>query len=84
MDLQKIISDLLAKIQGDSGLMEKVQADPAETVRGLLGDTKLDAGQLKDVIAGLLEKLGLGGIADAVGGEKGGLLDKLKGLFGKS
>ena len=87
MDIQKIISDLLAKIQGDSRLLEKVQSDPAETVKGLLGGLNLDANQLTEVVTGLVQKLGLGNIAEAVSGaadgeKAGGLLSKLKGLLG--
>lgn len=78
MDLQKIISDLIAKFTGNSELTEKFGANPVETVKGLLGSVNLDENQLKTVVEGVSAKIN---IENAVK-EGGGILDKIKGFFG--
>ena len=80
MDLQKIISDLVSKLTGNKDLIAKFTSDPLSAIKELLG-IDLDPGQLGDVVKGVTSKLG-----DEAGdlvGEGAGLLDKLKGIFGK-
>ena len=79
MDLQKIISDLLAKLKIDGGLLEKFKKNPIETVKSLLGGKiDLNADQLKTVVDGISAKLGV----DEIARKGGGLLARIKSLFG--
>ena len=80
MDIQKIISDLVAKVIGNSDLLKKLTSDPAATIKDLLG-IDVDADQIKEILAGVQKALG-----DNAGDllkEGHGLLDKIKGFFGK-
>ncbi len=77
MDLQKIISDILGKLNLDTSLLEKFKKNPLETIKSLLGGVNLDDSQLKTVVDGVSAKLGLD---DAVK-KGGGFLAKLKALF---
>ena len=77
MDLKKIISDIAEKLTGDKDLIAKFTSDPAGVVKSLLG-IDLDGSDLASVVKGVTEKLGGDALKDA-----GGLLDKVKGLFGK-
>ncbi|MBQ9197034.1 MAG: hypothetical protein IJ157_07295 [Clostridia bacterium] len=74
MDIEKIISDVLAKLKVDDSLKAAFLADPVGTLEKKLG-VDLPDEQIKQVIDGLKAKLGE--IA------AGGVLDKVKGLFGK-
>lgn len=76
MDIQKIISDVLAKLEGDDNLIAKFTADPVKTLEGLL-NIDLPDDQINAVIEAIKAKLNLNDIA------KSGILDKVKGLFGK-
>ncbi len=80
MDIQKIISELVSKVTGDSDLLAKLTADPIKMIKDLIG-IDVNADQVKEIIDGVTKALG-GNVADAVGEGKG-LLDKLKGIFGK-
>ena len=75
MDIQKIITELLSKLNADGKLAEKFKADPAGTVTSLLGNVKLDDSQLKTVVEGVKAKLKLDDAA--------GVLNTIGGLFGK-
>ena len=81
MDIQKIISDLVAKLTGNKDLIAKFTANPLEAIKSLLGgNINLDSTQLDEVVKGVTSKLG-----DAVGDaakDGGGFLAKLKGFFG--
>ncbi len=79
MDLQKLISDVLEKLNLDKNLIEKFQKDPMSVVQSLLGGIDLDSDQLKAIIEGVTAKLNL----DDVLKEGGGILDKIKSFFGK-
>lgn len=74
MDIEKIISDVLAKLKVDDSLKASFLKDPIATLEKTLGIDLPDE-QIKQVVNGIKEKLG----GDAVGG----ILDKVKGLFGK-
>ncbi len=80
MDIQKIISDLVSKLTGNSDLISKFTADPAAIIKQVTG-LDVSADQIKEIVAGVTEKLGIK--ADDVLKEGKGLLDKVKGLFGK-
>lgn len=80
MDIQKIISDLVAKLTGNKDLIAKFTSDPLSLIKELLG-IDLDASQLSKVVKGVTSQLG-----DLTGGaakEAGGILDKVIGFFKK-
>lgn len=78
MDIQKIISDVLAKLQGDDSLLAKFKANPVKTVEELTG-IDLPDDKIQAVIDGIKAKLNL----DQVAEKAGGIMGFLKGIFGK-
>lgn len=74
MDIEKIIADVLAKLKVDDSLKAAFLTDPIGTLEKKLGIDLPDE-QIKQIIAGIKDKLG----SDVVGG----VLDKVKGIFGK-
>ena len=76
MDIQKIISDLVGKLTGNTDLIAKFKSDPLSLIKDLLG-IDLDPSQLGDVVKGVTEALGSDTAKKA-----GGILGKLKSLFG--
>ncbi len=74
MDIEKIINDVLAKLKVDDGLKTAFLSDPVGTLEKKLGIDLPDE-QIKQVIEGIKAKIG--------GAAAGGILDKIKGLFGK-
>ncbi len=79
MDIQKIISDLVAKLTGNKDLIAKFTADPLAAVKNLLG-IDLDPSQLSEVVKGVTSKIG--DISGDAAKEAGGILGKIKALFG--
>ena len=79
MDIQKIISDVLARLTRDPDLIKKFLNNPVELLEKTFG-IDLPDDQINQVIEGVKAKLDLSqfDVKDAVG-----LLGKLKGLFGK-
>ena len=80
MDIQKIISDIVSKIGGDKNLIGKFTANPVSLIRELTG-LEIDAAQIQEIIKGVTSSLGIDA-ADVLKDGKG-LLDKVKGIFGK-
>ncbi len=80
MDIQKIISDLVSKLTGNSDLISKFTADPLKLIKDLLG-IDLDPSKLAEVVKGVQSALG-NSAGEAVSEGKS-ILDKIKGLFGK-
>ncbi len=80
MDIQKMISDIVAKLTGNSDLIKKFTSNPAAIIKELTG-FEVDAGQLKEIVAGVTKALGTN--AGEVLKEGKGILDKIKGFFGK-
>ena len=80
MDIQKIISDLVAKLTGNKDLIAKFTADPLAAVKNLLG-IDLDPSQLSEVVKGVTSKIG--DISGDAATEAGGILGKIKALFGR-
>ena len=79
MDLQKLIKEVLDKLNLDASVLEKFQKDPTGTVKTILNSLNLDEAQLKAIVEGVTAKLKVeGGIEEAAG-----ILDKIKGIFGK-
>ena len=81
MDIQKIISDLVAKLTGNKDLIAKFTKNPLGVVKDLLG-IDLDASQLTEVVKGDTGQLG--DLSGDVAKEAGGFLNKILGFFKKS
>ncbi|MBR1821832.1 MAG: hypothetical protein IJ769_09435 [Clostridia bacterium] len=79
MDIQKIISDVVAKLTGNPELIKSFLANPVELLEKTFG-IDLPDDQINQVIEGVKGKIDLSSVdlKDAAG-----LLGKLKGLFGK-
>lgn len=80
MDIQKIISDIAAKLTGNSDLIKNFTSDPAAIIKQLTG-FEVNADQLKEIVAGVTSALGIK--ADDLLKNGMGILDKVKGIFGK-
>lgn len=78
MDIQKIISDVLTKLEGDNGLLAKFKANPTKTIESLIGIDLPDE-QIDAVVKGVMAKIDIEDVAK----QATGLLGKLKGIFGK-
>ncbi len=74
-DIESIVKDLVAKLTGDSALLDSFKKDPVKTIKEKLG-VSISDDQIQAVITAVTAKLGLDKSA-------GGILDKIKGLFGK-
>ena len=79
MDIQKIISDVLGKLQGNDDLIKKFTADPVKTLEGLL-NIDLPDEQINKIIEGVKGQIDFSKIDVK---EAAGLLGKLKSLFNK-
>ena len=80
MDIQKIISDLVAKLTGNKDLIAKFTANPLQAIKDLLG-IDLDPSLLGQVVQGVQGKLG-GAAGSAVKDGKS-ILGKILSFFGK-
>ncbi len=79
MDVQKLIKEVLDKLNVDSAMLAKFQKDPMGTVKSILNAMNLDEKTLKAIVEGVTAKLNIeGGVKEATG-----LLGKIKSLFGK-
>lgn len=81
MDIQKIISGLVAKLTGNKDLIAKFTSDPLGLIKDLLG-IDLDPSLLSDVVKGVTGQLG--DITGDGAKESGGILDKILGVFKKN
>ena len=81
MDIQKIISDLVAKLTGNKDLIAKFTSDPLSLVKELLG-IDLDPSQLSEVDKGVTGQLG--DLTGDTAKEAGGLLNKILDIFKKN
>ena len=80
MDIQKIISDIVSKITGNADLIKNFTSDPGKIIKELTGfDVNPD--QLQQIISGVTKALG--NSAGDLAKDGKGLLDKIKGFFGK-
>jgi len=78
MDIQKIITDVLEKLQKDNGLLAKFKANPTKTIEGLIGIDLPDE-QIDAVVKGVMAKIDIEDVAK----KATGILGALKGIFGK-
>jgi uncharacterized protein YpuA (DUF1002 family) len=79
MDIQKIISDVVAKLTGNPELIKSFLSNPVELLEKTFG-IDLPDDQINQVIEGVKGKIDLSNI-DL--GQAAGLLGKIKGFFGK-
>ena len=77
MDIQKIISDVLEKLQNDDGLLTKFKANPTKTIEGLIG-VDLPDEQIDAIVKGVMAKINVEDVAK----KASGILGAIKGLFG--
>ena len=80
MDIQKIISDLVAKLTGNKDLIASFTKDPVKAIKDLLG-IDIDKGQVAEVVKGVTSQLG--DLSGDIAKEGGGILNKIMGVFGK-
>ena len=78
MDIQKIISDVLAKLKVDDKLKDKFMKEPVKVLEDLIG-VDLPDDKIEAVIDGIKAKLNLDDLAE----KAEGVLGALGGLFGK-
>lgn len=78
MDIQKIITDVLEKLQSDSDLLAKFKDSPTKTIEGLIGIDLPDE-QIDAIVKGVMAKTNL----DEVAGQASALLGALGGILGK-
>ncbi len=79
MDIQKIINEVIAKLQGDNGLLKDFAANPTELIKKIV-KVDLNDAQIKQIIEAVKGKVDLSKIDMK---EAAGLLGKLKGLLSK-
>lgn len=77
-NITEYVQQIVSKLTGNSDLIKKFQSNPAKVVTDLLG-IKLDADLLQNVIKAVQGKLNL----DDVAKNAGGILAKIKSIFGK-
>ena len=80
MDIQKIISDLVAKLTGNKDLIAKFTADPVKAIKDLLG-IDIGSDQVSEVVKGVTSQLG--DLSCDVVKEGGSILKKILGFFTK-
>lgn len=77
-NITKYVEQIVAKLTGNNNLIEQFKKNPAKIVTDILG-IKLDASLLDSVIKAVQGKLNLEDVAK----NAGGILSKIKSLFGK-
>ena len=77
-NITKYVEQIVSKLTGNNSLIEQFKKNPVKIVTDILG-IKLDENILQSVIKAVQGKLNLGDVAK----NAGGILAKLKKLFGK-
>lgn len=77
-NITKYVEQIVKKLTGNNNLIEQFKKNPVKVVTDILG-IKLDEKLLKNVIKAVQGKLDLEDVAK----NAGGILGKLKSLFGK-
>ena len=77
-NITKYVEQIVAKLTGNNNLIEQFKKNPIKIVTDILG-IKLDASLLDSVIKAVQGKLNLEDVAK----NAGGILSKIKSLFGK-
>ena len=82
MDIQKIISDVVAKLMGNPDLIKQFLSNPVQLLEKTFG-IDLPDDQINQVIEGVKGKLDLSNIDLGDVQKAAGVLGKLKGIFGR-
>ena len=77
-NITKYVEQIVSKLTGNNGLIEQFKKNPVKIVTDILG-IKLDENILQAVIKAVQGKLNIEDVAK----NAGGILAKLKSLFGK-
>ena len=77
-NISKYVEQIVSKLTGNNSLIEQFKKNPIKIVTDILG-IKLDDNILQAVIKAVQGKLNIEDVAK----NAGGILSKLKGLFGK-
>ena len=80
MDIQKIISDLVAKLTGNKDLIASFTKDPVKAIKDLLG-IDIGSDQVSEIVKGVTSQLG--DLTGDVAKEGGSFVKKILGFFGK-
>lgn len=75
-DIAKYVEQIVAKLTGNNGMIEKFKSNPSQVVTDILG-VKLDGNVLQSIIEAVKGKLNLEDVAK----NAGGILAKLKSFF---
>ncbi|MBQ0109020.1 MAG: hypothetical protein KBS44_01920 [Clostridiales bacterium] len=76
MDIKAIVESIVAKLKADPSLLSSFTANPEKTLEDLTG-IDIPDGKVGEVVNGVKAKI-------AGGDDKaGGIIDKVKGIFGK-
>ena len=78
MDIQKIITDVVAKLKADDKLLENFQKNPTKVLEKLVG-VDLPDDKIDPIIQGIKAQLNLDDLAD----KAEDIMGALGGLFGK-
>ena len=78
MDIQKIISDLVAKLTGNKDLIASFTKDPIKAIKDLLG-IDIGSDQVGEVVKGVTSQLG--DLTGDVAKEGSGILQKIMSFF---
>ena len=79
MDIQKIITDLVAKLTGNKDLIASFTKDPVKAIKDLLG-IDIGSDQVNDIVKGVTSQLG--DLTGNIAKEGTGFLGKLKSFLG--
>ena len=77
-NITKYVEQIVSKLTGNNSLIEQFKSNPVKIVTDILG-IKLDENILQAVIKAVQGKLNIEEVAQ----NAGGILDKIKGIFGK-
>ena len=77
-NITKYVEQVVAKLTGNNSLIEQFKKNPVKIVTDILG-IKLDDQLIQAIIKTVQGKLNIQEVAQ----NAGGILDKIKGLFGK-
>ncbi len=77
-DIESIVKSIVEKLTGNSALLDSFKKDPVKTITETLG-IKVSQDQIQAVISAVTAQLGKNAAASGASG----ILDKIKGLFGK-
>ena len=78
-NLEQLIDQVVEKLTGNKNTVAQFKKDPMGTVKKILGNIDLDNEMLEKIVTAVKGKINL----DELAGKAGGILGKLKGIFGK-